>query len=328
MIVEHPEVPDHLVGAAVQRAWGLAVTAVQRVDVGGDAWHWVVGDDGGPQWFATLDEAVTPDEVRSRVAAYAAAARLAQRLPFVVAPVATREEGIAVVPARGLLLTVAPYLEGTVVGPAAHLDDDERSVLATMLARLHAQPRPPGLPSWRVRVGRTPHAQREDLERCLAEETWSDGPWAGPAGRLVHDARPVLVAALRRLSLLGAAVAGSAERWVLTHGETHAGRLLRTPDGHRLVGWGSAAVAPRERDLVDALAQAETDDPWYAYVEAGGPVEPLSADTVALFVLERRLARVTQYAARLARPHEDTADERRCFGRLEEELAALVDGWS
>jgi hypothetical protein len=328
VIVEHPEVPDHLVGQAVQQAWGLSVTAVQRVDVGGDAWHWVVGDDGGPQWFATLDEAEAPADVRARVAAYTAAGRLAQRLSFVVAPVATRDQGIAVVPARGLLLTVAPYLEGTPVGLGAPLDEADRSALAAMVAGLHAQPPPPGLPLWRSRVGRVPHASREDLERCLATDTWSGGPWAGPAGRLVRDARPVLVAALRRLSVLGAAVSGSAERWVVTHGETHAGRLLRTPDGHRLVGWGSTALAPRERDLGDALGAAVTDDPWFAYLEAGGRVEPLSPDTLELFALQRRLARVAEYAVRLSRPHQDTADEHRCFGRLEEELAALVDGWS
>jgi spectinomycin phosphotransferase len=325
VIVEPPEVPDHLVGAAVQRAWGLVATTVERVDAGGDAWHWVVGDDGGPQWFATLDVAETPDDVRSRVAAYDAASRLAQRLPFVVGPVPTREEGVAVVPARGLLLTVAPYVEGTPVTLAGASEDRDRSVLAAMVAELQAQPVPPGLSRWRPRVGRVADAQREDLERCLAQEAWSGGPWAGPAARLVHEARPALVAALRRLSLLGAAVDGSAERWVVTHGETHAGRLLRTADGHRLVGWSSAAVAPRERDLVDALASAATDDPWYAYVEAGGRVEPLSSDSVQLFELQRRLARVAQHAVRLWRPHEDTADERRCFGLLEEELAALVD---
>jgi spectinomycin phosphotransferase len=325
VILDPPEVPDHLVAAAVQRAWGLAVTTVQRVDVGGDAWHWVVGDDGGPGWFATLDVAETPDDVRSRVAAYDAASRLAQRLPFVVGPVPTREEGVAVVPARGLLLTVAPYVEGTPVTLAGASDDRERIVLAGMVAELQAQPVPTGLPRWRPRVGRVPHAQREDLERCLGQETWSGGPWAGPAARLLHDARPALLSGLRRLSLLGAAVGGSAERWVLTHGETHAGRLLRTADGHRLVGWAGAAVAPRERDLVDALAGAETDDPWYAYVEAGGRVEPLSADAVEVFDLQRRLARVAEHAVLLWRPHEDSADARRSFGRLEEELAALVD---
>jgi spectinomycin phosphotransferase len=324
VISEHPEVPDDLVASTVQRAWGLSVTEVQRVDVGGDAWHWVVGDDGGPQWFATLDETGGPDDVRARVAAYSAAGRLAQRLSFVVAPVPTRDEGIAVVPARGVLLTVAPYIEGTPVGLAGPMDDAERCVLANLMADLHRQPRPPGLPVWRSRVGRVPHAQREDLERCLAQETWSGGPWAGPAGRLVLDARQELEQALRRLSILGAAVTGSVERWVVTHGETHAGRLLRTPDGHRLVGWGSAAVAPRERDLGQALADAETDEPWFAYLEAGGRVEPLSPDTVELFALQRRLSRVTEHAVRLSRQHEDTADERRCFGRLEEELAALV----
>ena len=117
-------------------------------------------------------------------------------------------------------------------------DDAERSVLANMMGDLHRQPRPRQLPLWRPGVGRTAGAQREDLERCLADDAWSGGPWSVPAGRLVADARSVLRTALRRYSLLGAAVAGHAARWVVTHGETVAGTLVRTPDGHRLVGGG------------------------------------------------------------------------------------------
>ena len=133
--------------------------------------------------------------------------------------------------------------------------------------------------------------------------------------------------ALRRFLLLGAAVAGSAERWVVTHGAPYGDRTVSTPDGPRLVGWGRACLAPRERDLGETLAEADGDDPWLAYVEAGGRPERLSKDTMELFALQRHLDEIAAQAARFSRPHGDTADDRRGFGALERELDALASNW-
>jgi hypothetical protein len=124
-------------------------------------------------------------------------------------------------------------------------------------------------------------------------------------------------------------VQGSADRWVVTHGRPDARHVVRTPDGPRLVGWRRLAVAPRERDLADALGSAEGTEPWFAYLEAGGPAEPLSPDTLEVFALQRTLSGVADAAARLSRPHGDTEDERNWFAGLERELGrlvALVDG--
>jgi hypothetical protein len=197
-----------------------------------------------------------------------------------------------------------------------------------MLGELHRQPRPRTLPVWRPRVGWHANTQRADLERCLASDEWTGGPWSGPASRLVADARPVVRQALRRYSLLGAAVTGSAERWVVTHGGADPGNLLRTADGLRLVDWGAVSRAPRERDLREVLGEAEGDEPWFAYLETGGRPDPLSPDTVELFALQRHLSVLSEHAVRFSRPHGDTADERRCFADLEREVGALLARWA
>ena len=127
---------------------------------------------------------------------------------------------------------------------------------------------------------------------------------------------------MRRFLLLGAAVAGSVDRWVVTHGEPHTANLICTPDGPRLVDWGTVCLAPRERDLREALGEAEGDEPWFAYVAAGGRPEPLSPDTLELFALEWHLGEIAEHAVRFSRAHADTADERRCFADLETEVAA------
>lgn len=193
-----------------------------------------------------------------------------------------------------------------------------------MMGELHRQPRPDALPVWGPGP---PGAHGEELDGLLAATAWAGGPWAGPARRLVHEARATLARCVRRRMLLGAAVHGGLSRWVVTHGQAHTDHVLRTPDGARLVRWSTTALAPRERDLGEVLGGAEGTDPWYAYVEAGGPPEPLSPDAVELFALEAHLSRLVDHARRFAGPHEDTAEDRRCFGELEQRVSALLEGW-
>ncbi len=265
--------------------------------------QWVLGDDGGPQWLATLDPVASADDRRSLLAAYESAAELARRLSFVVAPVHARDGRIAVAVAPGTLLSVAPFLEGTAVDAAALADDQERCVLANMMGDLHRQRRPRPLPLWRPAVGRT-----------------SGGPARGPgappgAGRVVGRARGRCRRTAwwpRRGRCCGRPCAASRcwpPRWPATPSAGSSptatptpATLVRTPDGHRLVGWGNAARAPRERDLGEALAGAEGGEPWFAYLEAGGRPDPLSPDTLELFDLQRRLSRHRRAGGPARRP--------------------------
>ena len=327
MIIEHPDTPVARVADVVRRDWGVDVTEVEHVEAGVRGWHWVLHDDHGPQWFATMDVVRTVEERGARLAAFEAGARLAGRLGFVVAPVPSRDGRVAVDLAPGLLLTLMPHLDGVPYGSGPFRDDAERSVVASMMGDLHRQPRPRHLPVWQARIG-SPRARHDDLDRLLAQEEWTGGPWSVPASRLVGDAGGVLRTALRRFALLAAAVAGTADRWVVTHGEPHTANLLRTPDGPRLVDWSTVALAPRERDLREVLGECEGDDPWYAYLEAGGRPEPLSPDTVELFALQWHLSGIAEQAVLFSGPHGDTADEQRCFGDLEEQVGALLARWA
>lgn len=324
MIGEHPDVPAARLAATVRHEWGVESREAAHLAGEGPGWHWAVSDDQGPRWFATLDALGTFDERRSRLASFQAARELGDRLPLAVVPVLTRDARVAVDLAPGLLLSLTPYLRGTTEDTGLPVGDDtSRCLLARMLGELHRQSRPRQLPVWQARIPR-----RDGLERCLDLVDWSGGPWSCSAGHLVLDARQAVRRSLRRFSLLAAAVTGNAERWVPTHGEPHASNLRRTPDGPRLLGWGGLALAPRERDLGEVLGGAGGSDPWFAYVEAGGGLEPLSPGAVELFALERHLLRVADQAVRFSRPHQDTPDERRRFADLEESVGALVAGWS
>jgi hypothetical protein len=326
VIVEHPEVPPGRILAAVRQEWGIDADTVEHLELPREGWQWLVGDGDGPQWFASLDLAAAAER-RQRASAFECAAMLRQELGFVLAPVYTRDARIAVDLPAGLQLSLTPYLDRRTAGPGGFADDAQRGVVAGMLGALHRQPRPRRVPVWRPRLGHGPAAGRADLEMVLDQQRCSGGPWSEPTGRLLGPAREALRRALRRFDLLGAAVVGTTDRWVLTHGRPGTDNLVLTPDGPRLTGWEALAFAPRERDLYDVLGAAEGAEPWFAYIEAGGRPDPLSADTVELFDLERHLTAVTALAVRFCRPHGDSADERRRFAELEESLGAVRARW-
>ncbi len=325
VIAEHPDIPPQRVAAAARHDWGVEVSSVEHAPVDSAGWHWVLGDDDGPQWFAALDPVRTSEQRRARLASLESAVQVSRGLSFVVAPVQTRDARVAVDLAPGLLLTLSPHVEGAVADQGPPADDEERAVLARLLGLLHSRPRPRRLPLWRPVLDGLSDARRDDLLRRLDLEDWSGGPWSVPVGRLVAETGSAIRLSVRRLTLLSAAVTGSVERWVPTRGAPRRGDLVHTPDGPRLVGWGGLALAPRERDLVEVLGGTEGAEPWFSYVEGGGRPDPLSPDTRELFTLQRHLTRVADHVARFSRPHEDTADDRRCFGELERDLAALLD---
>jgi spectinomycin phosphotransferase len=312
------------VGAAVQREWAVDVTHAEHAPVGAGARHWVLGDDEGPQWFATLDTVATAEARQRLLASYDAANQLGAHLSYVVAPVRTRDARVAVDVAPGLLLSITPYIDGA-TGPGP-FTDAERTGVAALLGDLHSFVKPRHVPVWRPVIGSSAVVQRVDLDPLL-DGGWSGGPWSAPASRLVADAAPTLRQCLKHFRLLAAAVNGTAARWVVTHGEPQSGNVMRTPDGLRLLDWADVALAPRERDLHEVLGASDSEEPWYAYVEAGGRPEPLSADTVALFALQVHLTEVADAVVRFSRPHRDTAEDRRCFGDLDRGLDRLVEGW-
>ena len=326
MIEEPPGLAPDEVATAVRDGWGLDVRSAEHLQVGAGGWHWRLDGDDGLRWFATVDQVGDTGERRALLAAYDAASQLAGLLPFVVAPVRARDGRTGIELSPGLVLSVAPWLEGT-AGDAPFTDDAARVPVAGLLGELHARQRPRHLPLWRPTIGWHSDAGREHLELAMATSGWSGGPWSGPGERLLAEARPVVLRAVRRFALLGAAVVGGMDRWVVTHGEPHPANVVTTADGPCLVDWGSVRLAPRERDLRDVLGGADGDDPWYAYVEAGGRPESLSPDTVELFALEWHLSEVAESVVLLTRPHEDSADAERSFGDLEAEVTALVTRW-
>ena len=165
---------------------------------------------------------------------------------------------------------------------------------------------------------------RRDLEIALADlgEPWAGGPFSERA-RLALAADPVRIGRLlRAFDGLAAEVAASAGDLVVTHGEPHAGNVMRAPGGPLLVDWDTVGLAPLERDLwmVDDGSGAALE----LYAEATGRRVRQSA--IDLYGLGWDLGEIAGYTSLLRGRHVDTEDTDSSAGFLEE-YVRLVDRW-
>lgn len=278
----------------VRRSWDAGVDRVVYQPVGFGAHHWAAYAGEQPRLFVTLDR-LEPKRTAERLeAAYAGAAALFETgLEFVLAGVECREGGFTV-PFAGGALSCTPWREGTPDGPL------DVVWTTAALSRLHAAAPPPGLPSWRPRVGPD---FAETLE-AMTGEPWGPGPFGAEARDAVRAHLGDLDRWTRRYHRLAEVARGRA--WVATHGEPDSGNQLLTPTGRLLVDWESLCLAPAELDLRTIL-------------DAGGQCTA-DPQMIELFDLEWRLDEVSEYAAWFAAPHTGTADDEIAFDGLLEEL--------
>jgi spectinomycin phosphotransferase len=152
-----------------------------------------------------------------------------------------------------------------------------------------------------------------DFPRRLGERTaapWTRGPFGEEARAAIADRLPEVDHWTRRYLALAEKAQRHRDVWVATHGEPHFANQVVTPDGLWLVDWESLALAPRERDLVDAV------DSGVVTVESVGAREPM----LELFRLDWRLSEIAEYAAWFRGPHGRGTDDRVALEGLHWEL--------
>lgn len=293
-----PQVTDTAVLAVVRDQWRRDVDEVEHLPVGFGAWHWQARAAGQPVLFATLDPLGIHHSADSLEATYAAAAELAGRgLAFVVPPV-PRVDGGFTVGFGADALSATPWHDGS-SGHGALADEAAAVGMAQMLAALHAESPPAGLPRWHPLVG-------PDLPQDLAARSlslWMSGAHGEAARAAIRERLDDIEHWTARYVRLSAAT--DPETWVPTHGEPHTRNQLITEAGTVLVDWESLRLAPRERDLR-----------WLAPYDLGG-AEPAM---VEMFDLEWRLDEISQYADRFQAPHVDTESDRVALAGLLQEL--------
>jgi spectinomycin phosphotransferase len=111
---------------------------------------------------------------------------------------------------------------------------------------------------------------------------------------------------------LAADVASRKGEWVVTHGEPHAGNVMRTAEGHALVDWDTVALAPPERDLW--MVVGDTADEATIYADATG--REVDEIAVSFFRLTWDLKDLAEWLNMLRSPHRETEDTSRTYERL------------
>ena len=90
---------------------------------------------------------------------------------------------------------------------------------------------------------------------------------------------------------------------MITHGEPHAGNVMRTGPAHVLVDWDTVALAPRERDL---WMLADQPDDLGAYADLTG--EEIDRNALDFFRLTWDLKDIAEYLNVLRSPHDENED--------------------
>ena len=321
MLIPPAGLPEATLLPALERWWGIRATSVQYRPVGWGSHHWEVSGEAGSRWFVTADELenkrlsqaepLTGGFRRLRAALSAATDLRDCGRTFVVAPVPARDgEPLARVSSR-FAVTVYPFVEGQSFGWAEFSSPGHRMAVLDLVAATHTAP-----PAARRRAPaddfRVPH--RDELEAaCLpGGGAPGQGPYAGPAARLIQQHAAPIRRLLARYDQLAAAARAQPSPTVLTHGEPHPGNTMLTAGGWVLIDWDTALAAPPERDLWSL------DPGDGSILEAYAGLTGVTPQTsmLDLYRLRWDIADIAVDVSRFRRPHSGSAEDEESFGFL------------
>ena len=147
MLTRPGDLADETLTGLLRDGWGVADATVNYLAVGFGSHHWMV-DDGGRQWFLTIDDLDArrreSDEPRDVVAArlqaaLSAAAFLADDgLEFVLAPIRSTDGTVLRRVDDRYAAAVYPFVDGRSFPYGAFLSTDHFDAVLGQVVRLHA----------------------------------------------------------------------------------------------------------------------------------------------------------------------------------------------
>jgi spectinomycin phosphotransferase len=321
---------SELIGS-LAAGWRFDVDAAEYAPVGAGSYHWVVTDPSGNSAFVTVDDLDQKHWLgntrRSVFDALRAAfdTTVALRdagLAFVVAPIPTnRGETVLRTGARHAI-ALFPFVDGR-VGRFGHTDADELVALAAILAELHRATPAARSSARSVGVGLPGRGRLESGLREL-NQTWVGGPFSEPARQALAGHADDVTDLLALADRLAATIENRAGPWVITHGEPHAGNVMRTLESRVLVDWDTVALAPPERDLWMLVGETG-EEAATVYTDATG--HRLDDDAVSFFRLTWDLKDLAEYLNVLRSPHRETEDTERAYRGLTN-CVSIRDRWA
>ncbi|NNC75851.1 MAG: phosphotransferase [Acidimicrobiia bacterium] len=280
----HPPLSTDSIGGALLDMWRFEVDDLTYAAVGYGSWHWLATDGEGSRWFVTADDPNGPFPVDL---AYPLARRLeAAGLEFVRGPMPS-QTGEVLCDVDGWLLSLWPWIDGRSMEFGRHATPADLDATTACLARLHNHrgvEQVPGLvEDWAV-------SGRPDLE-ALLDEPHGSGPYAAETVELLTRGNARIRDGLGRYDHLTDQARAQRPRLVITHGEPHAGNVVHTDSGARLIDWDTVKWAPIERDLWHLV---DYDD-W----ERGYGDVKVDDDLIELYRLNWELSEIADFAVLL-----------------------------
>ena len=313
--------------ACLRANWGLGITAVEHVAVGGGSHHWVAYDNATSRHWVTLDDLDNKpflgDTRTSTLSGLRSAFETARTLcraglDFVVAPrQSIRGEALESLRMR-YAVTVFPFLNGTSGRFGEPLPASERLQVVDMLVQLHQAT--PSVPASVVRPTHVMVPKRAELEDALdcLDQAWEGGPFSEPARAAFAGHRTDIRRLLARFDRLATDIAAAELEPVITHGEPHPGNVMRACGRLFLIDWDTVALGPPERDL------------WLLATATGGEIERYTRVTgrqvhqAALDLYRWRwlLDDVSYLVCLFSSAHDHTADTEHAWKNLPRVLAS------
>jgi hypothetical protein len=317
------DLDDRALCDALRSGWRIDVAALRYETVGFGSHHWTVTDRARRRWFVTVGDLAnngmagrqTTDSTFARLAgafSTALALHVDAALPFVVAPVVRHDGATLERIGDRWSLVVHEHLDAHVLGDHGEFSTaDDRARVADLVTRVHNATGTvrPAVP---YDDGSVP--ERDALDRAIDAlgDEWDTGPY-GPRARhlLAAHARDVehLFGSYDRLANR---VRSRPERFVVTHGEPHAGNWLVAGDDLLLVDWDTTALAPPERDLW----QIDPGDGSIVARYEARTGRAADREALSCYRLWWDVAEIALYVARFHTPHDDDADSAQSWENL------------
>lgn len=246
-MLEPPDISIDTLAACLQSDYGLHVRSVTFLPLGADvntAVYRVTAEDGAACFLKLRRGPFDPLTVAIPYFLHE------QGLRQVIAPILTRAGQLSARLDR-FTLVLYPYIAGY-DGYAQELTPAQWRELGSALRGLHAAALPPAL------AESLPHetytARWRDAVRrfqALVEGTSFVDPVAAQCASFLHEQGELITHMVRRADELAANLQVRKVRFVLCHGDMHAGNAHLTEDGALyVVDWDTMLFAPKERDLM------------------------------------------------------------------------------
>jgi len=326
-----PDLHDADVVAAVAGGWYVSAQTAAYVPEGGGSHHWQLTDAAGQPVFVTVDDLDDKDWMADnreavfdglrRALTSAASLRETANLEFVVAPIRNNDGEVVQRLGSRYALAVYPYVTGESFPFGRHADPNRRQAVLDMLVRLHRHPTDIG-------GGDRPPTRPPDFggRRVLAlaldhpDEPWGSGPYADGTRTLVAQHRSALAELVQGFDRLVEVTASSPAELVITHGEPHAGNVMRVDNRFVLIDWDTVAMGQPERDLWLVISDQRDRSGYEA--ATGRPVDP---NALVLYRLRWYLDDVASAVRMFRQPHRRTEDTERWWAELAPRLQELPE---